>query len=543
MYKIIVADDEEWIRKAIVKRVKDLSLDIEVVGEASDGQEAYQLALKTQPDIILTDIRMPYLNGIELIEKLKDTLSTTKIIIISGYAEFKYARSALQLGVFEYILKTVDDDILKDTLCQAIQQIEKDNTAANQLDVLKTKLIERTRNLQRNFIKELLTGKNFGEENIRRIIKNLELPLKIDHYYCVLVIELKECIDKDFHHSIKNINSFFSQKGYKCFILQDIPENKKLNVVLSSRMNNKLTKLYTYNLSKEVMALYNYSCAFIGISNNYKGCQYLNKAYIEAIDALKNKNLLKHNKCHCIHFQDIIVSKNFINHFTWEDEKKLTYYIEAGNYTEIENSILSIFQKINSNTQISTKILMKLYFDVILFLQNLLNKYQLSVEQVLEIDFLSLVNVPKTSSIVNLKDLLNSYTTKVSKYLISFKNDDPKVLLDTIKNYIENNYFESITLETITHKFFISKTYFSQLFKKEVGITFISFLTKIRMEHAVELLENNSLKVHEVAKMVGYSDPLYFGQVFKKHFGILPSDIRIINTLPNKTLSLPIRNV
>jgi two-component system response regulator YesN len=356
------------------------------------------------------------------------------------------------------------------------------------------------------------------------MLNNLDLSLDMGNFFNVLIFQLRNTLPKDkLVYYMEELHNYWNHKGYKHFILENQFGYNELNILLFSSKEYDLSKLKMFCFSNELIEEFNDFISLIGISNTMSGFTQLNKAYFQSMDALKNKSLLDRNSRY-IHFEDISSSKKFTNFFTAEDERTLTYYIESGNHSEIETRITQIFNSMNNDSQITTKALMKLYYEMILLLENLLNKYSLSVEQVLDFDFITLTNAPKSSSVEQLKELLTSFSIKASEQLSSSSKDDPKTLLNKIKTYIENNYYKDVTLDFIAHKFYISKTYFSQLFKKEVGITFINYLTRVRMNHAEQLLKNNNLKVYEIARMVGYSDPLYFGQVFKKYFGVLPSE-------------------
>lgn len=526
MYRVLVADDEEWIRKAIVKRVNTSNLNLNVVAEDSDGKEAYEMTVKQKPHIILTDIRMPFMNGIGFIEKLKEQSHDIKVIIISGYADFNYANAALRLGVFRYIVKTVDDEELYKTLKEALIEIKKEEDEITHINNLKVQLQKRTKILQKNFIYRLLTEKNHNIEYTQRMIQNLNLPFRIDDYFCMMVLQMEQSIFKlEIIESIINdLNVITRQEGFTAFILDNPIGYKEINVVLSANKKHRLTKAYVDPLVKLIINHLKHLCKHIGISKVNNTYTNLYTAYIQSIDAVKNKDIARDNNRAFTYYEDLKTSGKLFNYFTAEMERNLAYDIEEGNKEKAENIISNIFKTILKDKQVSTKLLTKLYFQIILMLQNLLKRHQVQVEIILDIDFLSLVNIPKNISIEEMESLLKLFCEKVSKYIESNKQNDLKASFDGIKNYIDSYYFDNITLDVIAQKFFISKAYFSQLFKKEVGITFISYLTRIRMEHAVELLNNNQLKVHEVAKMVGYSDPLYFGQVFKRYYGILPSE-------------------
>jgi two-component system response regulator YesN len=525
MYQILVADDEIWIRKAIVKRIVSLGLEVEVAGEAADGEEALAMALKKQPDIIITDIKMPRLNGLEFIKKIRECQPAAKIIIISGYADFEYARTALQLGVSQYILKTVDDEDLHDTLQKVICQIEQERHVREDWQSLHAQLAERTLILQKNFIYQLLSGKVTNENYIRRMIVNLDLQLEEGTFYCVMVVQLLKWPSLEALNDLfGKLRRFFMERKYNCYLCEDQQGFNMVNILLYSANRQDIAKTSVCRLAQELSGSYSHCFSYIGISKVCSAVTQIKAAYIQAADALSNQELLKNKEDKYLHFEEVDINERVNDYFTIDLQRNLIYNIESGNQNEITQQIISILNKMNNNRQISTKTLLKFYYEVILLLEKLLNKHGTSAEQALGSDLVTLVNKYQTSQPEHLERLLISLACKAAEGIASSRQRDSQSLIAAIQKYLENHYFEDISLDTIAHKFFISKIYFSQQFKKETGVTFIAYLTRIRMEEASQLLRTSRLKVQEVARIVGYSDPLYFGQVFKKYFGILPSE-------------------
>ncbi len=523
MYKVLIADDELWIRKAIVKRVESLGLDVEVVGEAGDGQEALDLAIHIQPDIIITDINMPCLSGLEFIREIRRQQSASKIIIISGYADFEYAQAALKLGVFQYILKTIDDNTLHDALWEVIQALETEKLTKADLQALYFKLIERTALLQKNFLQQILSGKVSNPDYIRRTARNLDLSFEVENPFCILVIQIAETALSNIGPLINDLRTAIdSHQFFNSYICENQQGYHEVNLILISNNGQDCSKNHLCNLAKELMENFSQEIAGIGISNTFTDLTRFHEAYVQAVDAIANKTLLNTGEKY-IHFGDININEKFAAYFTTADWRNLALYIESGNYPRIEEQLDLAFNNLSQNSQVSTKMLTKLYFEMVLFLENILNKKGLSLEQVFIINLFSQENFPNPSSVESLKELLTSYAIRVSEQSVPQTKAGSKTLLVNIKSYLEKNYFEDITLDNIAQNFFISRVYFSQQFKKEFGMTFTAYLNQVRMEQAAQLFKTKRLMVHEVALMVGFADPLYFGQAFKKHFGVTPS--------------------
>lgn len=397
MWKLVIADDEPKIRRGIEKILNWHDFNIEIVGEAEDGEIALEVIEEKTPDIILLDINMPFLNGLNLLQKLRDINNKSIVIIISGYDDFSYAQKALKFNVFDYILKPVNKNSMEEVITKVVyklNEIEKEN---NYFKWINKKLTENMDELKKTFFSDWLNNKLSDEQ----VLKEMEF------------------FDIDFG---KNI-------GVTIIKLVD-----KLNIkIIDKKWNTELLEFAISNL----------------LNDKFE------ESNVKIIFADDKKNV-------------ILVSK-IDDMFEW---------ITLGNQLEVE---ISKYLKCN-----------------------------VIIEQ---------ANV--SSGILKIKDVY----LKIINSVIEKKKCSPMALM-TIK-YIEENYYSNdLNINDVSDKLEVTSSYLSKLLKKETGSSFIEYLTNIRIKKAMYIMEDPTIKIYDVAELVGYSNQHYFCRTFKKVVGFSPTEYK-----------------
>lgn len=397
MWKLIVADDEPKIRRGIENLLNWHDFNVEIVGEAEDGEIALEVITEKKPDIILLDINMPFLNGLNLLEKLKEINNKSIVIIISGYDDFHYAQKALQFNVFDYILKPVSKKNMEEIILKAVNKLDAMEKENNYLKWVNKQLNENMDTLKKNFFSEWLNNKLSDDE----VLKEMKF------------------FNIDFGNSI----------GLIVLKLFD-----KLNIeIVDKKWNSELLRFAIINL----------------LSDEFK------EINVEFIFDDDRKN--------------IIVVTNMVNMLEW---------INIGKKLEAE-----IFKYLKCNVIIE----------------------QASV----------------TGGVLKIKDVYLSMINKVEEK----KKCSPMVIL-TVKYIEENYYLNDLNINSISEKLEVTSSYLSKLLKKETGLSFIDYLTDIRIKKAMYIMEDPTVKIYDVAELVGYSNQHYFCRAFKKVVGMSPTEYK-----------------
>lgn len=396
MWKLLIADDEPKIRRGLRKIIDWKSHDVQVIGEAEDGEVALDLIERLEPDIILLDINMPFLNGLNLLEKINDLNMNFIIIIISGYDEFSYAQKALEYNVFDYVLKPVSREKMEKIIVKALNKLKMIEENNDYGQWVTKQLNENMELLKRNFFLEWFENKISEEE----VIKQLK---------------------------------YFNIKFGKNLGIVTIKIIDKLNLDLkNNKWNDELIEYAIGNMIKDI----------------FKDTERI----VIFSDSIKN----------------III---------------LTDNIEIERWSKINSEIEEIINNY-------------LKFNVIIEQRNTTNGI-LQVKQ----DYLKLIEITKS------------------------KNNFSPMVLYTI-NYIQGNYYNNLNMAHISDKLEVSSSYLSKILKKETGLSFIDFLTNTRIEKAIQIMKDPSVKIYDVAELVGYNNQHYFSRAFKKIIGVSPTEYK-----------------
>ena len=526
MYKVIVVEDEEPIRNILCQIIDWNSFGFDLVFQAGNGQEALDYLSDNDTDLVITDIMMPFVDGIELCRQLKILKPSVKTIILSGYNDFEYAREAIKYNVSHYLLKPITALEFKGTL--EIIKKEMDEQFANQKDIrlLKKQYQESRELLKNNFLMNLILGytKSMNFDNLE---KRFNISLSAEHYR-MAVIDLEESSnDNGFDRSllefaayniasdlIKNIRDsivFIGPDGQLCIIIK---YDTELDQVGIQNIINCLE-----DISYQIKRLFRIDSS-IGLSNTCDNVIDLKYAYKDALDALEYKVLEGPNK--------VIIRSNMnkkpsftFNHI--EDQlDKIEYSIKINDTEALKKTLEYIFSFArfgNIGLDDFKTLLLKMLISV--------NKIYIDNTENNGIDFDLFNKIFKMNNISEIQEFYFETYKSLAKEIEKERNSEEQRYIIDAKKYIDDNYSDStLTLDSISTRLFLSSGYFSRLFKKSTGLTFIDYLTEIRMQQAKKLLTGSNMKVYEISVKVGYDDPNYFSYNFKKHVGVTPSVYR-----------------
>lgn len=496
MLKVLIADDEQLIRMRLIKAIDWYTLDMQVCGEAANGEELLRQTAIAEPDIIITDIRMPLMDGIEYVEKLRKTTALSPvIIIISGFADFEYAQKLIKLGIDDYILKPIDKEKFYDTLKQARQKAisRKGQTIQAILNSIKKACLW----------KQEMPATSLPDEYHMLLIS---IHTGADVYHSELLSHMKELADQlpDFHLEILQHNSnILNFAGvYRLDSLElFIQEFQKW-------INSRNIILFWTTLPTFIQQIhYEIGCFtdFCQSEYHYKsfGCTYYVQNYF-----LGNQN------------------KNAIDYtiFTeWEKQLKLCF--NKGSLENL-NSILEQMLIYLTNTRFSYIDLQNQLFILLNHLltysveQNLTNSLnQNSLEEKLQL-------LMHEQFIAPLLEKAKQFVLEIFNYNSSENNHDLYACVRKIKSYINIHYHEDISLNELAEYVELSPAYISHIFSENTGMTIKNYIKEKRMQQAEYLLKETTLKVYEISDQIGINNVRYFSNLFKERTGLTPNDYR-----------------
>lgn len=536
MVKVFLVEDEIVVREGIKNSIDWESNGFEFMGEAGDGELAYPMIKNKKPDIVITDIKMPFMDGLELTKLIRKEMSHIKVVILSGYDEFDYAKQAITLGVTEYLLKPISGNQLINSMLPIRDMILKERRQQEFVEKFRKEMKDNEQVKQYTFFQNMVSSKlpyaRLIEEG-----KELGLELSAGAYRLILLKIFSN--DKD--------SDEYSEK--KIQMEQEIAGIAKSNpqIIFFNRMTEGISFLCTGNDSMELEAVTKFCInQVIGIIEHYEDFTYfmgvgteqnrlreLYKSFEGASKAFAYRYFLSKNKVvYCEDMKGYQIPEEMDFDLKAIDTTKLKKriienFLRNGLENEISLFVEEYFKSLGEKNMESVLfrqyIVMDFYFAATIFMEQL-NYSSEQAEEILggfqKIQAV-ISNMEKTKNY--LKDLIET----VLQYRMISSEKKYQIIIGNAKDYIKKHYsHEDISLNMVAASVNFSPSHFSTIFSQETGITFVEFLTQVRMEKARELLLCTNMRVSDIGYEVGYRDSHYFSYLFKKTQGISPKDYR-----------------
>lgn len=521
--KAIIIDDETHVREGLLLLAEWKRFGIQEVFEAKDGEEARNMIIKHQPEIIFTDMNMPKLDGIELLKWLSKNEMTSKIIVISGYDDFHYMRNAITYGSYDYLLKPIDPSLLNETLERAVSDWKKE--ALKRESTIETnRVINEVKPLYWDHIfSNVVSNQAISSETVQKI--NKEFGINLNEVECTISLVFI---------SPKIIEKFNGDKNLAFFTLLNI-----CNEIVRSKQNgfcfrnvnkeNEIVVLLWNNkneieiLKKIQTEIYKFSCINALFSVG-KPLSPIKDAYHSARKTLLKHNMIEYSKRNnIVCYQDITSGPN-LHLFDFAEDIK--WAIQSSSIEQMEEIIQKIFHTLESKHVLSYEQVSVWEEQFEILRKNWLKEYNTNED----VTFYKGTNYWDEKGLFSF-DKFKEEKRKEFYELIHLLNDvrykKETSSIQEIEAFLRKNYEKDITLQEIAERFFLSREYISRKFKQEYHETLTNYLTKIRIEKAKELLENPHLKVYEISYKVGYQNEKYFSKVFKKLVGFTPNEYRV----------------
>jgi two-component system response regulator YesN len=527
MLKILLVEDELIEREAVNVILSRLS-GYKIVGEAADGEEALSKARQLQPDIILMDIRIGKMDGLEVSQIIKTELPNTEIIIISAHDRFDYSRQALRAGAFDFLVKPVEPDTLLETLQQVRRRIEE----ARSQSVVQQSFKEQVSGFLAPF---LLNEATSPAETIQRLgeLKNVlfMLGLKDDESYAALVIKFAA---EDCAAAAKKLLDDFAVAGYK-FLITPIFDKKILVIVSDDR--DSLTETALHRALQELLAYYERNDLakrfLIGVGKIYARVNRLGQSVKEAMAALQVAEIID---ARGPLFYDEINMQTYKENLAevYQALQRVSQLVKRGEYRPAIKLLKTLsqkniaFQEHNS----ANELIRLLAYEIMLFaLQSVQSEWGSERNsELLKANWHS--QWKQCNSLLDLMHWLVSMLKQIHEIHYRHEEIGDDRVIQAIE-YMEENYKRELNLTSVANVISISPQYLSRLFKTKATITFADYLNKIRIEVAQKLLkESAAYPIKRIAVDVGYSSDIYFAFVFKKLTGLTPTEYREQNRRP-----------
>ena len=542
MLKIFLAEDEVVVRETIKRMIPWEELGFELVGEAADGEMALPLLLRQQPDLLITDIKMPFMDGLTLARLAKKEIPGLKVVILSGYDDFNYAKQAIGIGVEDYLLKPITKNALIERLSEIRSRYEHEKTQKEYYEKFQREMQAYEKNSSRDFF-EALVGGSMDMMEVYKRAEKLGLDI-VAEAYNVLIFTMN--CDEDFSgqrdeyssweaESLELLENFFAGHSSAMLFRSNI---FSYGVLLKGQRETieENTRACVVEIRKILSRQDGRREWFLAVGQSVERLSQIQKSYHTASRAFSQRYLYDEN---ILYYDEMETMEHPGGQAETEDNAYLQKvdvnalnpailqkFLSNGLQEETENFVKDYFYAIGQEPMESlvfrNYVILNVRFSVISFIKGLgcdTNEMESAdTEEVL------------AESGKNMESAI-AYAKKMISQAIGIRDQNSgnknRSILKTAVDFIDSHYMdEEISLNTVANVANVSSNHFSALFSQNMGQTFIEYLTTLRMNKAKELLRCTGMRSSEIAGEIGYKDAHYFSYLFKKTQGMTPSDYR-----------------
>lgn len=525
-YTLLLVDDEEDVIQVIMHKVPWETLGFSVIGHANNGVKALEIIEECQPDVVMTDIRMPYMDGLELCSCIRQKYPATHILLFTGFDEFEYAKEAVHLEIEEYILKPSNASELETVFAGLKVKMDQEISEKKSVAVLQEYYMNSLPQVQANFYSTLIEGR-IHEEELQKYLDHYQISFKGPLFCCLVIYVSKTTIPNDMDERLlmpsvdKQAREQLEQRwGAKSFTYLD-----NTVMIVQLKDENELPELtdecdrfckYIYRIIGAVVT--------IGVGQSCRSIVDLPQSYHSAKEAVSYRVLYGGKRA--INIREVIPQKRELSTTDSDSElSELLKMISLGSEQEILHAVGVYLDKI----YVQSKSLQEHQIAVMELISGL---YRFAANNDLVFEEGTSVSIGEYSKLINMeKDVLQQWLSQhclwLHESIRQARDSSTQSLIRKAKEYVHNHYQdEGLSLDDICETLGISNSYFSSVFKKDTGNSFIGYLTEYRMEKAARMLVETTEKSYMIAKSVGYTDANYFSYVFKRQYGVSPSKYR-----------------
>lgn len=511
---MIIVDDEPFIIEGLKHIIDWEEYDIELVGTASNGFEALELIKKTAPNLLITDIKMPKMNGLDLIKKVKELDLNTRFIILSGYDDYEYLKESIKLGIENYLLKPINCEELEDIVENIRNKLDHQNLqnlySSKDFDIIKNNILYRwvTGSISQTELLERASLLDIRVEYPQYIVCLLRLLQNGDvdsnwNSYGQKAMEICMSATKSFN----SVTVFCTPENHIVFITNDLESSYRLARHCIDSLNNFL----------------NVNCLFTIGSIEYDST-LVSRSYYRALELqqysliMPANSILEHNN-----FMNSSMSNRIYGIIDYDEICKLVASKNTDSLISYIDNTFEAIKHVKDVTPESVKNTAAELFFCIINASRQMFEAKCSIHQ---LDF-SFSSIFKMESLDNICEILKINAAKLINAIIE-KDNSISPVIKRIFEYVKLNYSKDICLKSMAKDFNSNPNYLGQLFKEETGRYFSDYLNIVRINKAKELLQNTDKNIKDISISVGYKDVNYFYRIFKKYTGISPSEFRNI---------------
>ena len=529
-YKVLLVDDEADVMDVIEHKINWEEFGFTVIGKAQNGMKALEIAEKEQPDVVITDIKMPYMDGLELSRRLRKENPGIRIMILTGFDEFEYAKEAVHLEVEEYVLKPVNAEELSKCMIRVKESLDRERDEKLNIKKLEQYYMESLRVLQINFLSSLIEG-SVQDQDIDKFMKDYQIPLKGPAFCCV-VFHASE------NHIPDNMTAPLLTMSVQREAKEKLEDEWKSEIFTYLGNVVMLVELKSEEDASRLTDACDWFCKWAerflggvltaGVGKVCNDLHTINISYESAREAVSYRVLYGAGRS--INIGDIAPKGQQLSMQIEDIEmNNLFKAIHLGVREDIEKAVMDMVKRLQGKAQTVTRYnfaALEIVGHLYRFCGNNYMKFEDHMGDVKN----PYEAIPQMDD-RTFTDWIIRVALSISEELKNARTSSLRYLITEAKNIVRDDYADcNLSLDVVCTRLGVSNSYFSSIFKKETGQSFISYLTEYRMTQALHLILETNEKSYEIAEQVGYADANYFSYVFKRQYGMSPAKYRSEHT-------------
>ncbi|AJE53330.1 response regulator transcription factor [Paenibacillus polymyxa] len=539
MVQILLVDDESYVTESLAATIPWETLGIEKVYQAASALAAIDVLEAYDIDILVTDIRMPGMTGLELIVEVNERWPHIRSLLLTGYADFEYAKKALQLKAFDYILKPVDDEEFIKCVSAAMDSLKEEWEAFDKVHQLQYSRRNDYGVLRTHLMHDLLLGRDLTVQKIKDKMSEYEIKLRTEHPASMLLIQLgKQFSDMDYHsvslieYAIGNIaeevfapdfHVWHCKAPHDCLIVL-IEGNWDLFPKRTLDEQNHFLRAAIETFRKNV-SNYLKGEIYVTLTNWFHFPDELPKLYQTAIRSIYWNQQEETNPLLFIEEQTEQSHNSVKSLEGLYTHPTLTHLLESRQWEEAEAKVSRVFGKMEE-AGYTREHLYELFISVTSAFMYTAHKQGRFITQMDQVGFDPLHAQKLVHSFPHLKEWIFSMMNKLKAEWSASEQSAKSYVVKQVQELIAQDKGQELSVKTIADQVYLHPVYLSKIYKAETGEGLGDYIIRMRMERALYLLKYSNKKIYEITTELGYQNPQYFSKMFKKHYGMTPHEFR-----------------
>ena len=536
MYHLLIVDDQPDLVEDLATNINWSKIGISSVYTAHSANEALDTMNMTQIDIVITDIRMPGVSGLDLIDMIKASWSHVKCILLSGYNDFDYAQRALKQQASDYLLKPVEDEELILSVQKAIADIERHwlevSSLQNAISYVKANLP-----ILRSHLLTTLLHKQISQEQLQKKLAMLELKLQYDSTCHMMLLRMEDYFydqsEEDlslFEYALCNIAEEIFDDSHQLWHVKDSYGYYVFLIYAKDQPSDLNKQEQDHAIEQKAAHLQHYVKLYLKGTISLVLSQQL--TFPQDISATYNKLLYSFRQCTSSERDFLLTMQD--DHESKDDTEQLSqlysppqlnHLLEIGQWEQVESKLSMIFMELEQKQGDSHELILETYYNIVSSLTYAIHKNKLRLVDCLGPAYNTIISGPHFHTLSQLRTWLDEAIATYKQSLNDRSQHSRNGMIQKVQDYIVQHLAHA-SLQTISDHVFLNASYLSKIYKLETGEGISEYLSRLRMEAAAHMLRNSTEKIYEISTKVGYNKTSYFIKVFKDRYGVTPQEYR-----------------